>query len=175
MLGDTVGSEAFNFRNPISPKTPTETPLGDLVKWSTEGNVNQPGDGLGYLIYRRPAALPTLAAGNNDQFTGAAPQRVDIGASAVARSVRVSLHVHDAIPRAQVSARLMGATTPGGSYAEVDSSLRLNTAYGVFPRAYESADYNGVIRQHLGLRLVLSGYTVLRMTPDRSGPDWSAR
>ena len=148
VLGDAVGAEALNFRDVVSPKAPTETPLGDLIKLSTEGNVNAPGDGLGYLLYRGTVAL---TVGNNDIARGAAA--LDIGALATDRTVRVLCHLHADAP-SDTDLQLWHSTTRGGTYALVNAGASIDDLQAATaPAALVGAQWTGVLRRYLGLRV----------------------
>ena len=75
--GLAPGAYTHSFRGAISPKSATETPVEDLVMWSSEGNVNAAGVQEGRLLYA--GAADALANGDNDFFD---TYPVDIGVDA---------------------------------------------------------------------------------------------
>ena len=51
VYGLEAGAYAHSFEGAISPKTTRETPVGELIMWSSEGFVNDQGADLSRLLY----------------------------------------------------------------------------------------------------------------------------
>ena len=156
VYGLEAGAYAHSFEGAISPKTTRETPVGELIMWSSEGFVNDQGADLSRLLYYGDDAL---VSGNNNFYT---THHADIGASSVDRTVKLVAHVHSDRD-VQLSFRLYHATSASGPFTEVDSSLRADSSYQRYPRAIVGTEFTGAINQFIGVRVVATAYTLLEM------------
>ena len=158
VMGDEVGAEAFNFRDVLSPKAPTETPLGDLIRWSTEGFVNEVGDGgTGYLL-NRGAPFALTSVGNNDLWGS---RNLDIGASNLNRTLRVYVHLHSPVPYSTL--QVHSASTLGGTRSHIPNLNVANLENRISPSSFTSSTHTGLSGRYLGLRIVTAAATRLHM------------
>ena len=145
--GLAPGAYTHSFRVAISPKSATETPVEDLVMWSSEGNVNEAGAQEGRLLY---AAADALVNGDND-FYDSYP--VDIGVDADPRTVRLTGHLRaDVVPDADLD--LFHAAAAAGPWTLVAASLQLaDLQNSPAPAGLIGAAYTGVLQRYIGIRV----------------------
>ena len=146
VYGNAPGAYAHGFRGAISPKSATETPVEDLVMWSSEGNVNAAGVQEGRCLY---AAADALANGDNDFYD---TDPVDIGVDADPRTVRLTCSLRADAPESDVD--LFHAAAVAGPWTLVDASLQLaDLQNSSAPVGIVGVAYTGVLRRHLGIRV----------------------
>ena len=144
--GLAPGAYTHSFRGAISPKSATETPVEDLVMWSSEGNVNAAGVQEGRLLH---AASGALIIGNNNYYT---TNPVDIGADANPRTVRLTCHLRADAPNSDID--LFDASSLSGAWSLVSSTLRLaNLQNRSAPEGIIGATFTGVLSRYIGIRV----------------------
>ena len=149
VYGNAPGAYTHSFRGAISPKSATETPVEDLVMWSSEGNVNEAGVQEGRDLY---SAADALADGENDFFD---TQQVDIGVGADPRTVRLTCHLRaDVVPDASLDLFHTASLAGTPVWTRVDASLQLaDLQNSPAPAGIAGTAFTGVLQRYIGIRV----------------------
>ena len=155
LYGHRGGAPGYTWLDALSDDNTLTTELDALTAIDAAGYLEDSSSvRQAWLLARLDDA--TLAAGDNDLFTGALAQVVDLKASA-SRTVRLIAHVHSTHTTG-FTCSLWSASTRGGTYAHVTGGDATVSALTT-PTAVDGASVTTAINRYAGVRIAVAAMT----------------